>query len=68
MSNPNPVQTDEFKKHQFKKKESLDLGDKVFGIRLPVAIEEKLLAMPSRERVNLMRKCLIDGVEKNQYG
>ncbi len=62
--NPKPVQTEEFKRQQFKAFGDIPgdypLGDKVWGIRLPVDVEQRLKAMDNKKRVAWMRKTLTE--------
>ena len=60
--NPNPVQTAEFRERQFKPYGKVDqpLGDKVWGLRLPIDVETCLKEMPDRDRVAWMRKTLVE--------
>ena len=64
--NPNPVQTPKFKKHQFRPYGEVDqpLGSKVWGLRLPVDVEARLKTMPDRDRVDWMRKTLVQAARK----
>lgn len=66
--NPNPVQTEEFKKMQFKPTSGdyYPLADKQVQIRLPVDVKEALDAMPTNERVEKLRKLISDAVRNGE--
>lgn len=42
------------------------VGRKVFGVRLPIAYEQKLNALPQKDRVILMRQALMSAIDN--YG
>ena len=69
MPNYNPVQSEEFKRKRFQPLGDVlgdaPLGNRVFSIRLPVDVQDKLMAMPKKERIELIRNTLISAVRKN---
>ena len=68
MPNYSPIQTEEFKRKRLQPvgviPGDFPLGKKTFTIKLPVDVEEKLLAMPKKERISLIRNTLISAVRK----
>jgi hypothetical protein len=46
--------------------ENEKVGRKVFGVRLPVAYEEKMLSLPQKERVVLMRTALMSAIDSHE--
>jgi hypothetical protein len=40
------------------------LGDKVWGLRLPIDVETHLKEMPDRDRVAWMRKTLVEAARQ----
>lgn len=64
--NPNPVQTDEFKKKRFQPYGTVDqpLSNRVLGVRLPLDVDAILFAMPPKERVAWVRKIITDAVRQ----
>ncbi|MGL5805830.1 MAG: hypothetical protein ACRC11_10370 [Xenococcaceae cyanobacterium] len=68
MANPNPVQTEEFKKKAFKPDGEAPLGRKVFGLKFPIEIEEILLLMEDSERIRFMRSEIIEAVREKHIG
>lgn len=63
MANKNPVRTEEFKKHNYKPIGTDEkMGNKVFGTRVPVPVQEKLLSMPQKQRVKLIRDAIVNAV------
>ena len=61
--NPNPVQTAEFKQYRLQPIGTNEkMGTKVYGTRVPMAVQEKLEAMPQKDRVILIRQAIIDAV------
>jgi hypothetical protein len=63
--NPNPVRTEEFYENQFKQVAPVygeKLSRKVWSIKLPVDVSEKLAQMDRSERVDLMRRAITDAV------
>jgi len=63
MPNNNPVRTEEFKKYNYQSYGGDDLnvplGEKVFGIKMPIDAEAMLLKMNPKERVAFMRSVLL---------
>jgi hypothetical protein len=65
MGNKAPVQTQQFKEYSIKPIGINEkLGNKVYGVRLPIAIQEKLDKMTQEERVILMRTAIIKAVNE----
>ena len=65
MPNYNPTQTALFKEkrlHPVGTEEKM--GDKIFSTRLPEPIQKKLLSMPRKERIVLIRESIIKAVEE----
>jgi GIY-YIG catalytic domain len=64
--NPNPVRTEDFKKHNYQSyggdELNLPLGSKPFSTRMPIDVEEILLAMHPKERVILIRSAVVKAV------
>lgn len=68
MSNPNPLQTQEFKEQQFKaytEDLSEPLAKKVTGVKLPQSIHDALGAMPAEERVKYLRRIISEAVTRD---
>ena len=66
MANKNPVITKEFLENQRKAIGTTEqIGKKVFGVKLPLDVEEKLLAIPQRERVPFIRGLIVNAVRNN---
>ncbi len=66
MANKNPVITKEFEENKIKAFGDVKgkLGSKVFGVRLPIDTEKKLLSMPQKDRVIFIRETIVKGVKK----
>ncbi len=62
--NPNPVQTEEFKKKRFQPVGEIPgdqpLAKKVTGVKLPLDVHEAIRALPTKERVTWLRKVICD--------
>ncbi|MBP0021302.1 MAG: hypothetical protein J7647_27580 [Cyanobacteria bacterium SBLK] len=61
LSNPNPVQTPEFKEKRFKPLAKLDLGEiggKGFNTRYPIDVEQVLLELEQGDRIDQIRKAV----------
>jgi hypothetical protein len=61
MSNPKPVQTEDFKLKQFKPKNGEALG-KVIGVRYPVAID--LLLQGMTDKADFIRQAVIEKLQR----
>jgi hypothetical protein len=68
MSNPNPVQTKEFKEQINRPVDDITepFHPKVFGIKLPLSAAEKMLAMPTKQRTALMRRAVMEALEHEE--
>lgn len=68
MANKNPVQTPEFKAHIRKPYDGLNdqIGSKVFGLKMPIEYEKKLLSYSPKKRVALMRSAVIKAVDEHE--
>lgn len=68
MANKNPVQTPEFKANIRKPYDGLDqrIGSKVFGLKLPIEYQEKLLSYTKEDRVSLMRSAVMEAIDKHE--
>ncbi|MEL7039363.1 MAG: hypothetical protein AAFO04_27675 [Cyanobacteria bacterium J06592_8] len=68
LGNPNPIQPPEFLAAQRQAFGDYDepMGKKVFGTRYPQSVEKQLLEIPQAERVELIRKAVIQALaERN---
>ncbi|MBW4675934.1 MAG: hypothetical protein KME52_18505 [Desmonostoc geniculatum HA4340-LM1] len=68
MSNPDPVQSKEFKEQQFKgytEELTEPLAKKVTGLKLPQSIHDALHALPQEERVKYLRRIICEAVERD---
>ena len=64
MANKNPRQTEEFKEYFIKPiGTNQKMGTKVFGVRVPMDTQDKLLEMPQTQRVKLIRDAIIKAVK-----
>lgn len=68
MANKNPIQTPEFKAKIRKPYDGIKtkIGDKVFGVKLPLEYQDKLLAYSPKDRVSLMRSALMEAIDKHE--
>ncbi|WP_138503404.1 hypothetical protein [Nostoc sp. PA-18-2419] len=68
MSNPIPVQSEEFKEYQFKgytEELTEPLAKKVTGLKLPQSIHDALHALPQEERVRYLRRIITEAVRRD---
>lgn len=67
MGNPNPVQTTEFKKKQFKAigeiPSSQPLSKKATSIKLPIDVEAAIRQLPEEERVPWLRRVICEAAQ-----
>jgi hypothetical protein len=64
MANLNPTITQEFIDNQRKAFGINEkIGSKVFSIKLPLHYEEKMKALPQKERVILMRTAVMSAID-----
>lgn len=67
MANKSPVITPEFERHKIKPIGTNEkMGNKVYGTRVPLAVQEKLEAMPQKDRVILIRQAIINAVNSDE--
>ncbi|MEH2033386.1 MAG: hypothetical protein V7K67_27825 [Nostoc sp.] len=68
MTNPTPVQSEGFKKQQFKvydEELTEPLSKKVTGLKLPQSIHDALHALPQEERVKYLRRVICEAVKQD---
>ncbi|MEH2384873.1 MAG: hypothetical protein V7K14_03575 [Nostoc sp.] len=71
MTNPTPVQSEGFKKQQFKvydEEMTEPLSKKVTGLKLPQSIHDALHALPQEERVKYLRQVICEAVKRDLIG
>ncbi len=67
MPNPNPKITKGFIEKQFKPVSDLPrekLAKQSLAVKLPQSIDQKIRAMPQKERIEWLRRVLIDAANK----
>ncbi len=66
--NPHPVQTQEFKKKQFKAVGEIPgdqpLAKKPISIKLPIDVNEAIRALPASERITWLRRVICDAARE----
>ncbi len=64
MPNPNPVQTDEFKRYAYKAQGeiSTELSKKAIGVKLPVDVDKAVRAIPKSSE--WLRRVIVEAAER----
>lgn len=69
MPNPNPTQSEEFKRKRFhaygENEIEIPLAKKITALRLPQDVFDALEKMPAKERVIYLRSLIADAVRKD---
>ena len=69
MANPSPKMTEAFFENQIKRLEDLAatdvIGNKVFGIRLPMDVQEQMTLPNGKNNTALMRKIVVEVVRNH---